>query len=107
MESLPGVLPGRRNVVISRTATELDEGFELINDCNDVTEFLEGEEQIFIIGGAQIFAEMLPLCDEVLLSYVYHPYEGDTYLPEFEDDFTVEEILHKDDDFELRRYVRR
>lgn len=107
MESLRGPLPKRRNIVISRNASELPEGFELVHSCEDALARLEGEEQISIIGGAQIYAEMLPLCDEVLLSYVFHPYDGDTELPAFENDFTMKEVLYSDDDFELRRYVRR
>lgn len=107
MESLRGPLPKRRNIVISRNATELPEGFELVHSCEDALDRLEGEEKISIIGGAQIYAEMLPQCDEVLLSYVFHPYEGDTKLPAFEEDFEMKEILYRDDDFELRRYVRK
>ncbi len=107
MESLRGPLPKRRNIVISRNATELPDGFELVHSCEEALQGLEGEEQISIIGGAQIYKEMLPQCDEVLLSYVFHPYEGDTELPAFEDDFVMKEILYRDDDFELRRYVRK
>ncbi|MEM7600854.1 MAG: dihydrofolate reductase [Verrucomicrobiota bacterium] len=107
MDSLRGPLPNRRNVVISRSATELPEGFELASSCEEALARLEGEEQISIIGGAQIYAELLPQCDEVLLSYVFHPYEGDTELPAFEDDFEMKEILYRDDDFELRRYGRK
>ncbi len=107
MESLRGPLPKRRNIVISRNATELPDGFELVHSCEEALSGLEGEEQISIIGGAQIYREMLPQCDEVLLSYVFHPYEGDTELPAFEDDFEMKEILYRDDDFELRRYVRK
>ena len=106
MESLRGPLPKRRNIVISRNATELPEGFELVHSCEEALQGLEGEEQISIVGGAQIYKEMLPQCDEVLLSYVFHPYEGDTELPEFEGDFVMKEILYRDEDFELRRYVR-
>ena len=68
---------------------------------------LAGETEASIIGGAQIYREMMPLCDEVLLSYVFHPYEGDTILPEFEDEFEMTEVLYRDEDFELRRYVRK
>ena len=106
MESLPKRLPGRRSVVISRTLAEAPEGYDWVKTCDESLELLNGEEKIFVIGGAQIFGEMLPNCDEVLLSYVYHPYDGDTTLPEFEDDFAIAEILYKDEDFELRRYVR-
>lgn len=108
MDSLPnGPLPKRRNVVISRSGAKAAEGFEIVGSCEEAIELLKEEEVVFIIGGAQIYGEMIPQCDEVLLSYVFNPYEGDTFLPNFEDGFEVAEILHRDDDFELRRYCIR
>ncbi|MDF1860756.1 MAG: dihydrofolate reductase [Verrucomicrobiales bacterium] len=105
MESLRGPLPKRRNIVISRNAERLPGGFELVRSCEDALELLQDEEIVSIIGGAQIYREMIPKCDEVLLSYVFHPYEGDTELPEFEANFEMKEVLYRDEDFELRRYV--
>lgn len=107
MESIGRPLPGRRNLVISRSLASAPEGFELFPSCEAAISALAGENEASIIGGAQIYREMMPLCEEVLLSYVFHPYEGDTLLPEFEEDFEMVEILHRDEDFELRRYVRR
>jgi len=107
MESLGRPLPKRRNIVISRNLDSVAEGFELVRSCEEAVGLLAGEEQASIIGGAQIYGEMIPLCDEVLLSYVYHPYEGDTILPEFEEAFEMVEVIYRDEDFELRRYVRR
>lgn len=107
MESLRGPLPKRRNIVISRNAESVPDGFELVRSCEAALELLQDEEIICIIGGAQIYREMIPKCDEVLLSYVFHPYEGDTELPEFEEDFEMKEVLYRDEDFELRRYVAR
>jgi dihydrofolate reductase len=107
MESLGRPLPKRRNIVISRNLESIAEGFELVRSCDEAVTLLAGEEQASIIGGAQIYGEMIPLCDEVLLSYVFHPYEGDTVLPEFEDTFEIKEVIYRDEDFELRRYVRR
>lgn len=107
MESLGRPLPKRRNIVISRNLESIAEGFELVRSCEEAVALLAGEEQASIIGGAQIYGEMMSLCDEVLLSYVYHPYEGDTILPEFEDAFEMVEVIYRDEDFELRRYVRR
>lgn len=107
MESIGRHLPGRRNLVISRSLASVPEGFELVPSCEAAMEALAGETEASVIGGAQIYREMMPLCDEVLLSYVFHPYEGDTLLPDFEDDFELVEVLHRDEDFELRRYVRR
>lgn len=106
MESIGRPLPKRRNIVISRSLTEAPEGFDLVSSCEDALNLFDDDDTVFVIGGAQIFQEMLPMCDEFYLSYVYHPYEGDVSLPAFETDFTFKEILHRDDDFELRRYAR-
>ena len=106
MESIGRPLPKRRNIVISRTLESLPEGFEGVRSCEEAITLLSGEREASIIGGAQIYREMLPLCDEVLLSYVFHPYEGDTTLPAFEDEFEMVEVLYRDADFELRRYLR-
>jgi dihydrofolate reductase len=107
MESLGRPLPKRRNIVISRNLESVAEGFELVRSCGEAIALLAEEEEASIIGGAQIYGEMIPLCDEVLLSYVFHPYEGDTVLPEFDDTFEMKEVIYRDEDFELRRYVRR
>ena len=105
MESIGRALPKRRNLVISRSLDAVPEGFELISDCDQIEEVCSDVETVFIIGGAQIYGELLSSCDEVYLSYVYHPYEGDTKLPPFEEEFEMKEILYEDKDFELRRYV--
>lgn len=107
MESLGRPLPKRRNIVISRNLADVADGFELVRSCGEAITLLDGEEAASIIGGAQIYREMIPLCDEVLLSYVFLPHEGDTVLPEFEGEFEMVEVLYRDEDFELRRYVRR
>jgi dihydrofolate reductase len=106
MESLGRPLPGRRNLVVSRSLSSAPAGFELAPSPEDALALVAGEEEASVIGGAEIYAAMMPLCAEVLLSYVHRPHEGDTRLPEFEDSFELAEILHRDEDFELRRYAR-
>jgi len=107
MDSLPGPLPGRRNVVVSRRLEAPPAGFELARSCEDALDLLAGEALVSVIGGAQIYGEMFPLCDTVYLSRIHEPCEGDTVLPEFEAGFELAEVLHRDDDFELRRYRAR
>ncbi len=107
MESLGRPLPGRSNIVISRNLGMVPEGFELSHGVEEAIGLLRGEEAASVIGGAEIYREMIPLCDEVLLSYVFHPYDGDTTLSEFETGFELIEVLYRDDDFELRRYQRK
>jgi len=107
MESIGRPLPGRRNLVISRSLSSAPGGFELTASIEEALALVADEAEASVIGGAEIFRALLPRCSEVLLSYVYHPCEGDTTLPEFESGFNLVEILHHDDDFELRRYARR
>ena len=106
-ESIGKPLPKRRNIVISRTwkAPE-DIDVEVIEDVGAIGSMgLEGD--VFVIGGAQIYAALMPQCEEVYLSYVYEEHEGDTHFPEFESDFELAEVVEKFDAFELRRYVRK
>jgi len=106
MESLPRALPGRRNVVISRRLAEAPPGFELAPSCEAALDLLAGEDLVSVIGGSQIYRELIPRCDTVYLSYVYEAHEGDTRLEAFEDAFELDAVLHRDADFELRRYRR-
>lgn len=43
------------------------------------------EEKVFVIGGAQIYAQALPLCDEFYLTRVFHAYQGDTCFPRWDE----------------------
>lgn len=104
MESIGRLLPGRRNVVVSRSLTNVPDGYELVRDLTDLRATCADEPVVFVIGGAELFQAWLPECAELYLTYVFFPYEGDVLLPEFESGFTLTEVLHRDDDFELRHY---
>jgi len=105
-ESIGRPLPGRRNLVVSRQWTQAPEGFELL-DSTDALDELGLQGDVFVIGGAVIFEELLPRCEEVYLSYVFEQYPGDTFFPAFEDQFEMAEVLASYPEFELRRYVRK
>ena len=107
MDSIGKPLPRRRSIAVSRSLDAALEGYELASSSEAAVTLVKDEDAAFVIGGAQLFADMLPRCSEVYLSYVFHPYEGDVHLPAFEDQFELKEVLHHDDDFELRHYVRR
>ena len=105
-ESIGMPLPGRRNIVVSRTLVEPPGGAELVNEVAAL-EGLGLEGVVFVLGGAGLYEAMLPMCSEVLLSYVYEAHEGDTEFPPFEDDFAAPEVLETFPEFEIRRYARR
>ena len=102
-ESIGRPLPNRRNIVLSRSLETAPEGCELAADLGDLD--LSGD--VFIIGGAQIYAALLDQLDEIIMTYVFDAYEGDTLLPEFEDGFEMREVLALTPEFEVRRYTRK
>ena len=109
MESLGKPLPKRKNFVLSRSLksqAETPRGFIPLAAPDDIQNHCPNAEIVFVIGGAQIYRLMFPRCQRVYLSRIFDPYPGDTELPEFESDFELREILHRDDDFELLVYQK-
>jgi dihydrofolate reductase len=78
-ESLPGLLPGRRHVVLTRDARWSAPGAEIVHDVDEALRLAHGE-RISVIGGADIFALFLPLADRIELTEVEGDIEGDTML---------------------------
>lgn len=97
-ESLPKKpLPGRTNVVISRTMTG--------ENCYDsLDKVLEDYPDVYVIGGAEIYRLALPKADQIFMSKVKKPYDGDTYFPELIG--WKEKEITEYNDFNLIHYVR-
>jgi len=74
-------LPGRRNVVVTRNPGWSAEGAERAGSLEDALHLVEGVPQVFVIGGAELFAAALPLADELLLTEIDADVEGDTFFP--------------------------
>ena len=80
-ESIGRPLPGRRNIVVSRnTALEL-EGAEVAGSLEDAQLLCIGVEQVFLIGGAQLYAEALPSADRLVVTEIDADVEGDAFFP--------------------------
>ena len=79
-ESLGRPLPNRTNGVISRTLGEL-EGCTVVRSLEEAIALFPTEEEVFVIGGAQIYALALNVADRFYLTRVGHDYEGDTSFP--------------------------
>ena len=80
-DSLPGILPGRRHIVLTRDRSWNAEGAEVAHNVEEALR-LAGAEPIAVIGGADIFALFLPLADRVELTEVLDDVEGDTVMPD-------------------------
>lgn len=76
-------LPKRTNIVITRADREF-EGALTAHSLEEAIRLAEGDEEIFIIGGAQIYREALRVADRMYITRVMHDYEGDTSFPDID-----------------------
>lgn len=85
LESLPGPLPGRLNIALSRSATYCAEGFRIARSLEDALKIAEeqGGEcgEAMIIGGGVVYQESFPLWDRLLLTVVEGEFPGTTHFP--------------------------
>ena len=81
LQSLPGGrgLPNRRNIVITRDSDFTAERAEVVHSIDEALAL--ADEDAFVIGGASIYAAMLPYCEKVYLTKVYAEAEADAYFP--------------------------
>ena len=78
-ESLPGLLPGRRHIVLTRDPDWSAPGAEIARDLDEALALASGQP-ISVIGGADIFALFLPLADRIELTEVLGNVPGDTFI---------------------------
>jgi dihydrofolate reductase len=97
-------LPGRRNLVVSRTRSW--DGVEMIRDLSrfDPAQY---QEEVYVIGGAEIYQQLIDRCDELLITQLNTEYAGDVYFPEYESRFSLAEKIRETPDYRIFRYVRR
>ena len=81
-DSLPGKLPKRHHIIITRNKDFSAEGCTVVNSMAAALK-AAGDEKAFIIGGGQIYTLALELCDEMILTEVDTEAKGDAWFPEF------------------------
>ena len=89
-ESIGKPLSGRKNVVLSSKLIQspsLDPSTRLLtfSDLETALAALKNDEKVFIIGGGQLYKQMLFRADELLLTFLDREYDGDAYFPEYEE----------------------
>ncbi|MDZ7720903.1 MAG: dihydrofolate reductase [Balneolaceae bacterium] len=89
-------LPGRENVVLSRSKSY--DHVPTFSSIEAALDYLSDQEQVFIIGGGEIYKQTIDKVDELITTQVKEKYEGDTYFPEYRDEIgkVWEEIWRED-----------
>ena len=84
-ESIGRVLPGRENIVITRQPDYRSEDCTVFYSIEDFVNYShEQSEEIFVIGGAEIFKETFPHADRLYITLIHNKFSGDTCFPEFD-----------------------
>ena len=83
-DSLPArfrPLPGRRNIVITRQPDWHQNGVQRTSSLRDALSICEHDATVWVMGGAQIYAQALPLADRVEVTEIAQDFEGDAFAP--------------------------
>lgn len=83
-ESLPGLLPGRRHIVITRNQDYRAEGCELVHSLDQALKTAGEAPEIMIVGGGGLYRQTLPRADRLYLTRVDVDLAGDTFFPEID-----------------------
>ena len=99
------ILDSRRNIILSRTLKNID-GAEVVESVEKLFEILRADEKNFVIGGGEIFHELLPYAEEIFLTVVDSEKISDTFFPKLDNNFNFEVTEKFDGEikFEFRKY---
>lgn len=82
-ESIGRPLPGRTNIVITRKLNYELPGCIVVNSLPEAINLCTDEEEVFVIGGAEVILQAIDDADRVYLTLVHQEFEGDSFLPPF------------------------
>ncbi len=84
-ESLPGLLPNRKHIILTNNKDYKVDGALVMNNMEDVLNYIKNtDEQCYIIGGAKIYELFLPYCDNLCLTEIKDKKDADVYFPKFD-----------------------
>lgn len=113
-ESFPKPLSNRTHIIITRQEEYLVEGCLVVHSLEEALEIAPQNEEVFIIGGAQIYEQALPFADKIDLTRVHIELDADAFFPEFntsEWNLVFSEKHFKDEkhqyDFTFETYIKK
>jgi dihydrofolate reductase len=83
-DSIGKPLPGRTTVVVTRNRALRIEGCLIAHSLEEAIAACRGDEEIFVVGGAELYAQALPLADTLYITEIMQEVAGDAHFPEFD-----------------------
>ena len=113
-ESFPKPLPNRTHVIITRQNDYTHEGCIIVDSLQKAINLCPKNEELFIIGGGEIYKQSIDIADKLDITKVHHSFEADTFFPEIDMNkwkLTSAEFHPKDEkhqfDFTFETYLRK
>lgn len=78
-------LPNRRNIVLTTKDIELD-GAEVVHSIDELKDWIDFDDEVFIIGGAKVYEQFLPYTDRMYVTHIMDEFEADTFFPRDDED---------------------
>lgn len=89
-------LPGREAVVLSRSKSY--DHVPTFTSINAALDYLSGHDAVFVVGGGEIYEQMIGMADQLIITEIHQEYPGDTYFPEYREDIgTIWEETERED----------
>jgi len=85
-DSIGKPLPNRKNVVITRDSHLRLEGCTTCTSVPEALDIIGAEEEAFVIGGAEVYKQFLPVADRMYITFIDESFEGDAYFPPYEEE---------------------
>lgn len=99
LESLPGLLPEREHIVLTRRSIDVPEEVVVVHSVLELVQYMESNpEEFMIIGGATVYEQMLPFSDKMLLTEVDACSDADVYFPVFSHDEWDSQVLSEQEE---------
>lgn len=83
-ESLPGLLPGRRHIVVTRDPDYQADGAEVVHSLDQAISQAGDVDEVMLVGGANLYAQALVLASRLYLTEIDAEVDGDAWFPEFD-----------------------
>ncbi|HXH99978.1 MAG TPA: dihydrofolate reductase [Sphingobacteriaceae bacterium] len=112
-DSVGKALPNRRNIVITRQKDYVLADAEVKHSLSEALDICKDENEVFVVGGAEIFKQALPESDKIYLTRIHKSFDADTFFPEIDSTWKeAENEKHQPDEknpftYSFITYVRR
>jgi dihydrofolate reductase len=83
LDSIKKPIANCRNIIITRQAIEI-EGCEVVSSLEAAIALCSDEQEVFIVGGAEIYRQAMHICNRIYLTIVHHAFEADTFFPKID-----------------------